>query len=135
MKKNSGDGVFSRNDGSATTVAANGALPGGGDGGGGITTPLKEERWEKIHLSTEDERTKGSMDVSVVKLATSRFESEVGLSVNFERTRRAHALGDDRPGGRGLEVAETFRAKRAAKRERAGRAVGGVEVLERERLF
>ena len=34
MKKNSEDGVLSRNDGSATTVAANGALPGGGDGGG-----------------------------------------------------------------------------------------------------
>ena len=79
MKKNSGDGVLSRNDGSATTVAANGALPGGGDGGGDNTTPLKEERWEKIHLSTEDERTKGSMDVSVVKLSDAAFRVKVKL--------------------------------------------------------
>ena len=79
MKKNSEDGVLSRNDGSATTVAANGALPGGGDGGGDNTTPLKEERWEKIHLSTEDERTKGSMDVSVVKLSDAAFRVKVKL--------------------------------------------------------
>ena len=87
-----------------------------------------------VHGGREDERIDGRIRRQVERRRVSG-ESEVGLSVNFERTRRAHTLGDDWPGGRGLEVAETFRANRAAKRERAGRAVGGVEVLERERLF
>ena len=59
MKKNSEDGVLSRNDGSATTVAANGALPGGGDGGGDNTTPLKEERWEKKEKKCGNHQARG----------------------------------------------------------------------------
>ena len=49
-----------------------------------------------VHGGREDERIDGRIRRQVERRRVSG-ESEVGLSVNFERTRRAHALGDDRP--------------------------------------
>ena len=44
-----------------------------------VAAPVVEERWEKIHLSTEDGRTRGSMDVSVVQLSDVAFRMKVKL--------------------------------------------------------
>ena len=37
------------------------------------------ERWEKVHLSSEDERAKGSMDVSIVRLNENAFKMKMKL--------------------------------------------------------
>ena len=38
------------------------------------------ERWEKVHLSSEDERAKGSADVSIVRLNENAFKMKMKLN-------------------------------------------------------